>query len=129
MEPTNATALHNRGSLHERAGRPDAAIADFTAAIAADPCCAASYNARGVLLLGAGRAAEAAADLDAAVSLSAAGGAPSAALLRNRAQARRELGDHHGAVQVGAGRRLGKGQLVAGRQVHVAHACAARLLA
>ncbi|GFR50134.1 hypothetical protein Agub_g12286 [Astrephomene gubernaculifera] len=96
MEPNNATALHNRGSLHERNGRSDLAIQDFNRAIAADPGCAQSYNARGVLLQSCGRLEEALQDLDAAIALMQP---PSATVFRNRAQARRELGDHEGAVQ------------------------------
>ncbi|GLI67835.1 hypothetical protein VaNZ11_012117, partial [Volvox africanus] len=101
MEPNNATALHNRGSLHERNGRwvatkSDLALQDFDRAIVVDPNCAQSYNARGVLLQHLGRLEEAQADLDVAVALMQP---PSASLFRNRAQVRRERGDHYGAVQ------------------------------
>ncbi|GIL90855.1 hypothetical protein Vretimale_17174 [Volvox reticuliferus] len=96
MEPNNATALHNRGSLHERNGRSDLALQDFDRAIVVDPNCAQSYNARGVLLQHLSRLEEAQADLDMAVALMQP---PSASLFRNRAQVRRERGDHYGAVQ------------------------------
>lgn len=62
-----------------------------------EPSCAQSRNARGVLLQHLGRLEEAQMDLDAAVTLMHP---PSAALFRNRAQVRRERGDHYGAVQV-----------------------------
>jgi tetratricopeptide (TPR) repeat protein len=37
LEPNNATAFHNRGSLYERVGRLQDALSDFTKAIEIDP--------------------------------------------------------------------------------------------
>lgn len=37
LEPNNATAFHNRGSLYERVGRLQDALSDFTKAIEIEP--------------------------------------------------------------------------------------------
>jgi lipoprotein NlpI len=59
-------------------GQPAAAIADFTAALAADPTFRDAHYNRAVLLIRAGRPAEARADIEAFVRL---GGQPPASVL------------------------------------------------
>jgi tetratricopeptide (TPR) repeat protein len=64
-----AGVLVNRGILRAAAGRTDAALADFDAAVAHDPAFSAGYMNRGVTYLKAGRYNEARADFDHAIGL------------------------------------------------------------
>lgn len=103
LDTTNITALHSRGSLHQRLGHPLQALADYNAAVAllgasgagaTDASCAFIFNSRGVLLQAMGQLSQALPDFDAAVRL-----APStAAFKRNRGQCRRATGDLAGAI-------------------------------
>lgn len=47
QDPENAAYLHHRGFAHRKRDRYEAAIADYTAALALHPHNAAAYNNRG----------------------------------------------------------------------------------
>jgi Tfp pilus assembly protein PilF len=63
LEPKSANHLYNRGLFHTQRGRIEAGMADFDAAIVANPAFRQAYFNRGVVRLRAGKTAEAIADL------------------------------------------------------------------
>lgn len=69
QEPENATAWHNRGSLHERLGDGEAAMRDYTEACRLDPERPLAFASLGRLLEQQGRYTEAVEQLDKALAL------------------------------------------------------------
>lgn len=69
QEPENATAWHNRGSLHERLGDAEAAMRDYTEACRLDPERPLAFASLGRLLEQQGRYTEAVELLDKALEL------------------------------------------------------------
>jgi tetratricopeptide (TPR) repeat protein len=66
----NPVAFHNRGCAYVIEGKPDSAIADYTAAIALSPSYASAWYNRGSVFLSQNDFARAAADLTEAIRLS-----------------------------------------------------------
>ena len=91
-----ATAYRNRGAMRLARGEPGRALADFTAAIKADPAYAAAYNDRGVAYSALHHSAEATRDYTRALALRPEN--PDQ-ILFNRAMAYEDQGDLERAYQ------------------------------
>ena len=93
-DDVRAELFLERGVARERAGDDEAAEADYTAAVEADPALARAWNNRAAVRARGGRLDEALADWDRCLELDP----DSVQALLNRALARQERGDVRGAL-------------------------------